>query len=148
VSTEDPSSLMRVTLMMAVPIWVGRLNSMREDLALDEAIRWARDAADVVASRGAVIQHRDNRPEEVAAMFNVMARGIAALSGAPGGIHFLNTLWCAAHHEMGIYGRHLRICPDCLADPDPQALEDMAELAEIRDVMLSPMTLQPNERYL
>lgn len=148
--SNDPTFLMRVTLMTAVPIWLARLDDLPEDRQLDEAVRWAHQAADVVASKGDLLQFGGGQPGEVAAAFNSMARGIAGLSGAPGGVCFLGVLWCAQHYPTGIAATGGEtICPHCLAEPDPEAPE---ELAVIRDEVIGTagrfLTVQPGSRYL
>lgn len=84
--------LLQTALMTAVPFYA-------MDLATRpwaEIVEIARECAQVVASKGDVILFKSEKKGETAKAFNALAKGIACLSFAPGGVrtlglHFENT---------------------------------------------------------
>ncbi len=87
--------LLRTTLQVAVPMWIERLK--RQSWASVQ--ERAHVAADVVASKGDIIQFKSKTKGETAAAFNALAEGLAALSFCPGGVTFLGDKWIAEHPE-------------------------------------------------
>ena len=86
--------VMSVTLEAAVPMY--QIEMARMPFA--EVQRIAREAADVVASKGDALQF-GGKKGEAAHAFNALARGIAACSMCPGGIRFLGVRWEYPHPE-------------------------------------------------
>lgn len=99
---------------------------------------WRADALDMLDGSGPMADclfgHASAKPtrkdrQQVADAFAVLARGLAAMAHAPGGVEFAGTLWCAAHHRLGTSGP--TPCQRCVAqhatrltatpyyDPDP-----------------------------
>lgn len=70
-----PSELMRALLTLAVPLHVRQL----EELGTAEVEAIARECGAVVAAKGDLLV-RPGQPGERAALFNALARGLAALS--------------------------------------------------------------------
>jgi len=83
VTTASP--LLRAALGAAVPLWVIELR--KRPWSEIQAI--VHECADVIASKGDVILYRSKKKGESAAAFNALAKGLAALSFAPGGVTFL-----------------------------------------------------------
>lgn len=81
----DGAELLRVSLAVAVPLWIEEMRSWPEELRL----KTARDAAQVVAKKGDIIQFRSKKKGETAAAFNELAKGLAAASFVPDGVKFL-----------------------------------------------------------
>lgn len=84
------------TLNLAVPMWIDRLQQLDGETRTNKALRWAADAADAVAFRGDALQF-GGKKGEAADVFNHLARGLAALAHAPGGVLFQGRHWCVEH---------------------------------------------------
>jgi hypothetical protein len=145
--SENAAFLMKTVLQVAVPMWLDRLAVMTDEERGMVATKWAHDAADVVASQGDVLQF-GGKPGEAAAAFNALARGLAALSTAPGGVRFLGTIWCATHAVWGYPADDDEIvCRSCLADGGGVVIRDSDHpLHPPRRRILD--TLTPDGRYL
>lgn len=106
-------------LSAAVPLWLYELDQEPDQKAkTDRIVQWAADGATAVAHRGDVLMYGSKKePGTAAAVFNQLAKGLAALSNAPGGIRFLGVLFCARHYRGGLTTRPAaNVCPDCLAE--------------------------------
>lgn len=79
-------ALLSTTLALAVPLWIERLKPK----PWSELAAKAQEAADVVASKGDIIQFKSKKKGETAAAFNALAEGLAILAFAPGGVRFLD----------------------------------------------------------
>lgn len=77
-------ALLAASLGAAVPLWVDQI--VREDWSDERRRAEAGSCADVVASKGDVILFRGGKRGETAAAFNALAKGVALLSFAPGGV--------------------------------------------------------------
>ena len=78
--------LLSATLALAVPLWIERLKTK----PWSELAAKAKEAADVVASKGDIIQFKSKKKGETAAAFNGLAEGLAILAFVPGGVKFLD----------------------------------------------------------
>jgi hypothetical protein len=85
---KPPTALLRSTLQIAVPLWMHEVRRLPEE----ERIASAHGIADVIASKGDVLQF-GGKKGEAAKAFNELARGLAILSFAPGGVWFLGDHW-------------------------------------------------------
>lgn len=79
------SDLLPTALAAAVPLWIERL---RHTSFEDRQAR-AHEAADVVASKGDIIQFKGEKPGQTAEAFNRLAEGLACLAYSPGGVKFM-----------------------------------------------------------
>lgn len=93
-STHDPSGggLLLLTLEFAVP------------LAINDLARLPWSIVEQVATSAGqqVAEHADDLQfggKHCASAFAALARGLAAISFAPGGVHFCGVHWCARHPE-------------------------------------------------
>jgi hypothetical protein len=75
-------ALLKIALSAAVPLWIQELKNK----PCDELQAMAADAAQIVASKGDLIMFRSKKKGESAAAFNALAKGIAVLAFAPGGV--------------------------------------------------------------
>lgn len=75
-------SLLAISLSAAVPLWQEELKA----LPWSEVDKLREEAARVIAEKGDVIQFRSKKKGETADAFNHLAKGIAILSFAPGGV--------------------------------------------------------------
>lgn len=101
--TETVNILM-LHLSVAVPLRIGELDRLDRPLRTRKCAQWARNAVDQITGHGDILQFHGGRPSEVAAAFNHLARGLAALAFTPGGVYFANWHWCAAGHRLGLGG--------------------------------------------
>lgn len=86
-------ALLSATLALAVPLWIERLKTK----PWSELAAKAKEAADVVASKGDIIQFKSKKKGETASAFNGLAEGLAILSFAPGGVKFLELHFQTIH---------------------------------------------------
>lgn len=93
-STHDPSSdgLLLLTVEFAVPLAINDL--ARLPWSLVEQVAHA--AAEQVGTHADDLQFGGKHCK---AAFAALARGLAACSFAPGGVHFCGVHWCARHPE-------------------------------------------------
>lgn len=92
-TTEE---LLRITLAVAVPLWVDRLRKQ----SLQSLIARAPEVAQVIAEHGDVVQFRSKKKGETANAFNRLAEGIAILSFVPGGVKFLGDHYENEHPDL------------------------------------------------
>ncbi len=85
----ETQELLRIALSAAVPLWIAEFKHLPWSAV--EAI--ARESGQAVASTGDVIQFKGRKKGESAKAFNHLARGLAALAFAPGGVTFLGDHW-------------------------------------------------------
>lgn len=87
--TPASSELLAMSLSAAVPLWIEEFRH----LSFDEIQKIARESAQVVAEKGDIIQFKSKKKGESAAAFNALARGIACLAFAPGGVTTFGSHW-------------------------------------------------------
>ena len=85
------SELLKMSLSAAVPLYVEEFRHR----AWDDLVLEAHAASQIVAEKGDIVLFRSRKKGESAKVFNALARGIAILSFAPGGVtafgmHFEN----------------------------------------------------------
>ncbi|WP_194821283.1 hypothetical protein [Micromonospora sp. S-DT3-3-22] len=98
--TAPPSSDgLIIALQAAVPLWILELAALPPAHRDDRIRRWAADSADTVAHKGDILQFRGGKRGETAAVFNALARGIAAAAHLPGGITAFGQHWCVNHSQ-------------------------------------------------
>lgn len=85
-------TLIKLALSAAVPLWIEELKNK----PWAELQEMAQAAADIVASKGDLIMFRGKKGESAAA-FNALAKGIAILSFAPGGVTVFGDHYEAKH---------------------------------------------------
>lgn len=84
-------SLLGISLGAAVPLWIERI--------IDEGWTWPRVATEaqaagqIVAEKGDVILYKSKKAGETAGAFNALAKGIACLAFAPGGVTVFGQHW-------------------------------------------------------
>lgn len=89
------------TLRLAVPLRIEELAAMNDATRAATVTTWAAEAVEPIASRGDALQFGSKKSGAVAEVFNHLARGLAALAYAPGGVLFAGTHWCAGEHRHG-----------------------------------------------
>ena len=87
--TPASSGLLAMSLSVAVPLWIEEFRH----LSFDEIQKISNDSAQIVAEKGDVIQFKSTKKGESAAAFNALARGIACLAFAPGGVTTFGSHW-------------------------------------------------------
>jgi hypothetical protein len=96
-SMVDDNPALIFGLQAAVPLWILELTALPE-VERDARIRtWARVGADEGGSKGDVLQYGSKRRGEAAAVFNHLARGLAAAAYQPGGVTWAGQHWCTDH---------------------------------------------------
>lgn len=92
---DSTAELLRIALSAAVP-----LNAMAmQKRPWSEIQALAQEAAQIIAEKGDLIMFKGKKKGESAAAFNALARGLAALSFAPGGVTFLGDHYETKHQE-------------------------------------------------
>lgn len=95
------TEILRASLEAAVPIAIHDLRYH----TWEELQRLASESSTVIASHGDDLQFGGKK---CASTFAALARGLAALAYAPGGVTFLGLHWCAVHRDAatrdGQYG--------------------------------------------
>lgn len=76
--------LLVMSLECAVPLWIAQFRSLTDD----QRMEIAKVAGQAVAEHGDIIQYRSKKKGETADAFNQLARGLAVLAFAPGGVTF------------------------------------------------------------
>lgn len=85
--------LLVLALSVAVPIWICKFRK----LPWSEVQRIAAESAETVAFKGDVILHRSTVKGETAKAFDALARGVATLAFAPGGVTLFGLRFEATH---------------------------------------------------
>lgn len=81
--TEDTKEiLLKTMLAVAVPLWIENFRPLTDD----QRIEIAKEAGQVVAEHGDIILYQSKKKGETAKAFNQLARGLAALAFADGGV--------------------------------------------------------------
>jgi hypothetical protein len=89
--------LLAISLSAAVPLWIEEFKRR----PWSELIAIAKEACQIVAEKGDIIQYRSKKAGETAKAFNALARGIAVLAFSPGGIDCFGLHFEAEHKEKG-----------------------------------------------
>lgn len=84
-------ALLADTLAVAVPLWLERLEQWGGPLERDW--EWAREFAWVLGSEADRLLYRGEKKGETARLFNDLARAIAIMAHAPGGVKVLGRRW-------------------------------------------------------
>lgn len=95
-SAGAQSDVLQAGLLAAVPLRMIQLRGMGSREREQTVARWAADAVEPIASRGDALQY-GGRKGQAADVFNHLARGLAALAQAPGGVLFAGVHWCVEH---------------------------------------------------
>lgn len=80
-------SLLAISLAAAVPLLIAQIK--KEQWSDERMQETARESGDVIASKGDIILYKSPKKGETAKAFNALARGLACLSFAVGGVRFL-----------------------------------------------------------
>ncbi len=83
------SDLLKTTLSVAVPLWIGRLRSKPMGYILERAQACGQE----IAEHGDLILFRSKKKGQTAEAFNRLAEGLACMSFVPGGVMFLGVRW-------------------------------------------------------
>lgn len=91
---DEVEAHLRVALDIAVTLRVFELARLPDDARGQTVRQWAADAVEAVAHRGdALMFTTKGRKGSTAAVFNALAKGLAAGSFQPGGVTFLGRRW-------------------------------------------------------
>jgi hypothetical protein len=109
------TSLLVQTLRLAVPMWIAEANKRHGETRDELLADWRREAGPVVAANGDHILYLGHKRGETAKAFNSLARGLAVLAHARGGVTVFGLVWCATHSPGGAHVDGPP-CPACLAE--------------------------------
>lgn len=102
----------------AVPLYLAELKREHPLTRGGRARAWTTDARREVATKGATaLKLRTRERGSTARLFNLLARGLAAISLQPGGIAVFGRMWCARHFPSGMItapGNREVGCPECV----------------------------------
>lgn len=87
--------LLKLTLEVAVPLWIDKL---QKQLWSEVMVR-KDEAAQTVAEKGDIILYKSKKPGQTAKAFNALAEGVAILAFAPGGVKVFGLHFEAKHPE-------------------------------------------------
>lgn len=76
--------LLAISLSAAVPLWIEELRKLTDE----ERLVLAREAGQIIAEKGDIIQYRSKKKGETAKAFNALAKGLAICAFQPGGVNF------------------------------------------------------------
>lgn len=88
----NDNTVLLTTLQLAVPMWIEQLRNVGGQIPYDERDR----IIEQINSKGDDLQYGGKRGSAAQA-FNAMAKGLAALAYAPGGVTFAGQHWCTDH---------------------------------------------------
>lgn len=77
--------LLKVALSTSVPLLIWEYR----DVPLDELLAMAPEVSQYIAEHGDMVLYKSKKKGETAEAFNSVARGLAILAHAPGGVTFL-----------------------------------------------------------
>lgn len=90
-----------LTLRLAVPLWIAVAADQDEHCRAGLLERWRTDGLDVVAHGGDDILYRGAKWGDSAKSFNALARAMAAMAHAYGGVTAFGLTWCVEHSPAG-----------------------------------------------
>lgn len=86
---DGSRDLLLITLEAAVPLWIEKVRGWSEARRTIEAA----GAAELICSKGDVLQFGGGKPGEAANAFNALAKSLALLSFVSGGVKFAGLRW-------------------------------------------------------
>jgi len=92
--TED-NMVLTTSLQAAVPLWILEMRPWTPAARLATA----REDGQHIAEHGDDLMFKSKTKGRTAEAFNHLARGLAALAYAPGGVTFAGEHWCVNHAE-------------------------------------------------
>jgi hypothetical protein len=133
--TPDPAAwidhmVLVESLRFAVPMWVDELRRLPADIREQRRYAWASESAQHVAERGDALQFGGKRGS-AAAVFNSLARGLAAAAYQSGGITFAGVHWCMNHTECEEAEREAAARPSLLDRPDPPPAPPVRPIVDV-----------------
>jgi hypothetical protein len=90
-------TLLTIALEAAIPLWQMKLKK----LPWSEVLSRVKGVADLIGSKGDILQFGGGKKGEVAKVFNRAAEGIAVMSFLPGGVTIFGQHWEDQHPEQG-----------------------------------------------
>jgi hypothetical protein len=131
-----------VALQLAVPLWLAELEALPKAEGDALAQKWADAGATLVVEHGEDPQY--DRPGRRAVVVRGLARGLAALARCPGGVRFLDLMWCSRHSTGGRPAESWEACCRyCVsAHEGVQHLPDRPEpLRRLQEIIVREVTL-------
>jgi hypothetical protein len=93
--SDDDGGLLGSVLALAVPLRIAELLALSPPDRASRMALWQRESGQAIASHGDQILFRSKHRGETAEAFNHLARGLAVLAFAPGGVTFAGQHWQA-----------------------------------------------------
>jgi hypothetical protein len=113
----DHDPLLAIALQAAVPLAIAELAALPPARRAEQMAAWRTAGVEAVAHRGDILQYGGGKKGQVADTFTALARGLAVLAHAPGGVAFHGTHWCT-EHPGGTAPDNLTCSTDGWPDPD------------------------------
>ena len=92
------NDLLGIALSAAVPLRIAELQELRLEVRWRRIREWTSEAVDVICAKGELLMYKQKPRGGTASAFNHLARGLAALAFAEGGVTFAGWHWCAEPH--------------------------------------------------
>lgn len=140
--------LVRTVLEVAVPLWMLRLGDLAPEWAQTQAAYWTTDAVTEIEDRRDLLLNGGGEGHDLAETLNILARGLAAAAGAPGGVQFLGDIWCSQHSPGGRRAETWEsLCRWCVSYEEP--VNDSTDPVVVARVGLrrALLAVTPERRY-
>jgi hypothetical protein len=100
--SSNSNDQLLIGLEKAMPLWLDELRAAHPLERGNRAKAWAKEAQQEAAT-GRIARGPGGRTRGATArVFNLLSRGLAAISLQPGGVTVFGRTWCARHHPTGI----------------------------------------------
>jgi len=118
---NDTEQVLMLSLAIAVPLRIAELTALPDKRRWPRIRAWADAAVDIIACEGDTLQY-GSKPGDAARVFDHLARGVAALAMAPGGVTFHGTHWCLEHPWSSTRDPTTLTCATSGTGPSPRQI--------------------------
>jgi hypothetical protein len=136
------TSVLVTMLQLAVPMWIAEVNQRHGETRTELLANWQEEAGPVVAANGDNILYLGHKRGDTAKAFNSLARGLAVLAHATGGVTVFGLVWCARHSPGGakVDGPP---CPRCLDEQEAEKTAVQQRIASAVTALIARKGVHP-----